>query len=411
MDAQGPLKGVKVLDLTRYQNGPWATCMLSDFGADVVKVEHTMGGDPGRANRMADGYQFYHEAFNRGKRSLTLDLTKPEAQGVMKKLVEWADVLTENFRPGYLERLGFGYEKMKQINPKLIYASNSGFGPRGAWAHRGSFDAICQAFSGMSVAQAGGKDFKPILAENCIADQVGAMNFAYSIVSALYAREKTGTGQKLETSQLGACVGLQAFWMTASMHSGDQRNDGKVPFDGSLSLMFCKAQDGWFSIAPAGDKFWPRVCQAAERPDLITDPRSKDFSVRTKNAAWINAELDKSWIAKPREYWLDAFERADVPCGPCLDYDGVKNNQQIWDNGYLTKLDHPRFGEQTYVGVPSLFSGTPGKVQGVAPEFGEHNTDVLSNVAGLSAADIEKLVQAKAVLPQPATPPKKASKL
>jgi len=178
--------------------------VFADYGADVIKVEHPVGGDPGRGSRLANGFHYYHEAFNRGKKSMTLDLRAPGARDVFMKLVSWADVLTENFRPGYLDENGFGYEDCKAVNPKIIYSSNSGFGPRGPWAERGSMDAVCQAMAGMTVAQGGGPSHRPILQENCPADQVGAMNFAFAITAALLHCERTGEGQKIETSQLGA---------------------------------------------------------------------------------------------------------------------------------------------------------------------------------------------------------------
>ena len=343
----GPLDGVKVLDLSRYQNGPHATLMMADYGADVLKVEHVKGGDPGRNNRSSDGYQWYHEAFNRGKRSLALDLRHPDAKPVVRELVKWADVLAENFKPGFLDSIGLGYADLKEVNPSLIYASNSGFGERGDWAERGSFDVVCQGFSGMAVAQGGGVSHKPMFVENGVADQVGAMNFAYAIVAALYAREKRGgKGQRIETSQLGACISLQAFWLTPFLHSGRQRDDGNPPWHGSLSLMLQRASDGWFTVAPTEQKFWPRVCKAIERPDLKEDHRSVDMSARFKNAEWLHEELAKEFVKMPRDHWIKELLVNDVPCGPCYDYAGLREEPQVWENEYLVELEHPKFGKQ-----------------------------------------------------------------
>lgn len=404
--ASGPLKGVKVLDLTRYQNGPHATVMMSDYGADVIKLEHTVVGDPGRNNRLGDGFQWYHEAFNRGKRSITLNLTRPESKPIFTKLLQWADVLTENFRPGYLDSLGFGYDEVRKMNPSLIYASNSGFGENGAWAKRGSFDVICQGFSGMAVAQGGGRDHKPMFVENCIADQVGAMNFAYGIVAALFARERNGgRGQHLVTSQLGACVSLQAFWLQPYLHAGFQRNDGNPPWEGSPSLMLCKGSDLWFAVAPTEPKYWPGVCAVLERSDLLEDPRSKDVSARFKNAAWLRSEFDREFEKRPRAEWVDRFLKHDIPVGPCNDYKDLAAEPQLWDNKYLVKVQHPKWGEQTYVGCPVQFSETATQVQGPAPRHGEHTGSVLRSL-GVTDDEMSQLVAAKAI-----TVPAQKSKL
>ena len=189
----GPLTGIKILDFTRFQNGPHATVMLSDMGAEIIKIERPGEGDPGRAlGREEDGFCAYFEALDRGKKSMTIDLAKEEGALIIRKLLEEVDVLTENFRPGLLDSLGFGYEDVRQINPQLIYAVNSGFGSEGDWAPRGSFDIVTQGMTGAMIGQAGGPGNTPIQIPWGLADQVGSMIFAYGIMAAIVARERYG---------------------------------------------------------------------------------------------------------------------------------------------------------------------------------------------------------------------------
>ncbi|MEX2081384.1 MAG: CoA transferase, partial [Dehalococcoidia bacterium] len=373
-----PLEGIRILDFTRYQNGPHATVMLSDMGADVIKVEMPGVGDPGRSlGRQPDGFCAYFEGLNRGKRSIALDLRKPEAREVICQLVQRMDVIAENFRPGYLDSLGLGYEHLRPLNEKLIYATNSGFGPKGEWRDRGSFDIVAQGMSGAMVSQAGGPGNEPENVAWGLADQVGSMVFAYGIMTAIVSRERFGVGQKVDVSQLGAMLTLQTLGLTGFLHSGNQpANPGGRPFNPTFGW-YESGDGGWLTVGVLDPKRWPNLCRAVEREDLIADERSANAFTRQQHAAWLRGELKDAFSRRPRSEWLQRLVAEEVPCGPVYDYTEVSADPQFWENGYLVEVPHPRFEGHRAVGIPVLLSETPSHVQGVSPELGQHTEQVL----------------------------------
>lgn len=391
---KGPLDGIKVLDFTRYQNGPHATVMLSDMGADILKVETPAGGDLGRALGVGkDGFCSYFEALNRGKKSITLDLRHETARDVVLRLVQVYDVLTENFRPGFLDSVGLGYDVLSAANPRLIYATNSGFGPRGQWRERGSFDVVSQGMSGAMVSMGGGPGMEPRNGPWGLADQVGSMVFAFGITNAIVARERFGVGQKVDVSQLGAMLTLQALGLQAFLHNGRQ---GVLPYAraGNPPFSWYEGSDGkWVTVGVLDPKNWPKLCAALERPDLATDPRSADAFARSDNREWVFAELEKAFAKFPRDEAMRRLMDADVPTGPVYDYAEVAADEQMWVNGYLAEIEHPNFPEHRVVGVPVELSATPGGIQGPAPELGQHTEEVLLEL-GYSWEEIEAMREA-----------------
>jgi crotonobetainyl-CoA:carnitine CoA-transferase CaiB-like acyl-CoA transferase len=371
-----PLDGIKILDFTRFQNGPHATVMLSDLGADVLKVERPGDGDPGRAlGRQPDGFCSYFEALDRGKRSITLDLGSDEGRAIAYKLAEDADVITENFRPGVMDRLQLGYEDFRKVNPMVIYAVNSGFGPKGPWAQQGSFDVVAQGMSGAMVMQGGGPGEEPAHIAWGLADQVGSMIFAYGILGAIIARERHGVGQKVDVSQLGAMMTLQTLSVTPFLHTGTQN---PRPPRATAAFTYYQAGDGlWLTVGVLTPKFWPGLCRALDRDDLLTDERSADAFARAANRDWLLAELTAVFATQPREHWLARMGEEEVPSGPVHDYAGVIAESQVWDNDYLIELEHPHFEGHRAVGTPLSFSETPARVQGPAPELGQHTEETL----------------------------------
>ena len=386
-----PLDGVKVVDFTRYQNGPHATAMLADMGAEVLKVEMPGNGDPGRQLGVgADGFCSYFEALNRGKRSMTLDLRAEGALEIVRKLVAEADVLAENFRPGYLDSIGLGYEDLRGANPRLIYATNSGFGPEGEWARRGSFDVVAQGMSGAMVALGGGPGERPISAPWGLADQTGSIMFAYGIMTALLARERYGVGQKIDVSQLGAMLTLQALSIQAYLHSKTQPvlKPGKS-FSATFSWYQCG--DGeWLTVGVLDPKFWPVLCGVLEREDLVEDSRSADPFQRRDNEEWLRGELAEAFSARPRDEWIERLAAGKVPCGPVYDYAQVAEDGHFWLNGYLQEAPHQHFEEHQVVGIPVSFSETGTRVQSAAPELGQNTEEVLLGL-GYDWGDIERL--------------------
>jgi CoA:oxalate CoA-transferase len=370
-----PLEGIKIVDFTRFQNGPHATLMLSDMGAEVIKVERPGEGDPGRAlGRGPDGFCAYFEALDRGKKSITVDLASKEGAEIIRALVKDADVLTENFRPGVLDSMGFGYEAMHELNPRLIYAINSGFGPRGPWTERGSFDIVSQGISGAMIGQAGGPGNVPEQISWGLADQVGSLVFAYAIMTALVARERHGVGQRVDVSQMGAMATLQALSIQRYLHVRQETTTKYV----NPTFTAYECSDGeWLTIGVLTPKHWPLLCLAIERDDLITNEKSADPFARRDNADWLREELAASFKRGPRQKWLDGLIAQDVPCGPVYTYEQVAAEEQFWVNGYLQKLEHPNFPDHSVVGIPLELSETPGRVQGPAPELGQHTEETL----------------------------------
>ena len=386
-----PLEGIRVVDFTRYQNGPHATAMLADMGADVLKVEMPGNGDPGRQLGVAqDGFCTYFEALNRGKRSMTLDLRAEGAIEVVHKLIEDADVLAENFRPGYLDSIGLGYDDLKEVNSQLIYATNSGFGPEGEWARRGSFDVVAQGMSGAMVALGGGPGERPITAPWGLADQTGSLLFAYGIVTALFARAQHGVGQKIDVSQLGAMLTMQALSLQAYLHSGFQPvlKPGR---SFSATFSWYQASDGeWLTLGILDPKSWAGLCVALERPDLFEDSRSADPFSRRDNEEWLRSELEAAFMTRPRDEWISRLIEQRIPCGPVYDYQQVAEDNHFWLNGYLQQVPHPHFDEHKVVGIPVSFSETKTEVRGSAPELGQDTELELLNL-GFDWSDIERL--------------------
>ena len=386
-----PLEGIRILDFTRYQNGPHGTAMLADMGADVLKVELPGDGDPGRSiGRLPDGFSPYFEALNRGKRSITLDLRSAEARAVIRKLVPQVDVMVENFRRGVMDGFGLGYEQIAELNPRLVYAINSGFGPEGAWSEHGSFDIVAQGMSGALIAQGGGPAYEPMRVTWGLADQVGGMALAYGITMALLARERFGVGQRVDVSELGAMIALQGHGILGYLHTGEQ--PARAPdVSGSPTFNFYRAGDGeWLTVAVLDPKHWPKLCRCLGRDDLIDDPRAADAFARVEHTEWVAAELAVAFATKPREEWLAALVALAIPSGPVYDYAGVAAEPQHWQNGYLIEQEHPQYPGHRTVGTPVRLSATPGAVRAPAPELGQHTEEVLLEL-GYDWPQIERL--------------------
>lgn len=374
--------------------------MLSDMGADVIKVEERISGEFGRRiivdSETAEGFHGYWEAHNRNKRSITLDLTKPEAQKIVNALASKADVLVENFRRGVMDRLGFSYKALSALNPRLIYASASGFGQKGPWSQRPAYDYVAQAVGGIMVAQASGSEGEPQFVRVAVADQVGSMVFAYGIMLALFAREKTGVGQEVHASLLGGQIALQAWYITSQMYYGK--------FGVSYSLerapTFCKKTgDGkWIALHPptALQVDWDGFLKAVDCEELYDDPRFATPEDRLNNQAQLEQLLQKVFLGRSREEWLARFAEAGIPCSPVYNYTELADSPQAIENGYVVPMQHPVYGLIRVTGVPIQLSKTPGKVRRPAPAVGEHSEEILSEL-GYSRQDVERL-RVKAVI-------------
>jgi crotonobetainyl-CoA:carnitine CoA-transferase CaiB-like acyl-CoA transferase len=384
-----PLDGVRILDFTRYQQGPYATVLLSDLGADVIKVEEPTNGDLGRAlGRQPDGWCAYFEAHNRNKRSITVDLRKPEGREIVLKLVREVDVVTDNFRPGVMKRLGLDYDALSQVNARIITGSACGFGPKGPMANDPSFDIIGQGMGGVMSNQGGGPDEEPIPLMSGAADQIGAMVFALGITAAIVARDRQGVGQHVDVSLLGSQVALQALQLTGYMRGEKQH---PTPARGNPVFTYFPCRDGkYLTIGILDPKWWPALCHVLEREDLLTNERFVTPRDRQLNRLALLDELDASFKKRERAYWIPALKKADVPCGPVHDYAGVASEPQVIENQYITSLEHPSLGPVRVVNSPIRMSKMDVGAQHTAPELGEHTEAILLDI-GYSWEDIEKL--------------------
>jgi crotonobetainyl-CoA:carnitine CoA-transferase CaiB-like acyl-CoA transferase len=386
-----PLEGITVLDFTRYQNGPHATVMLSDMGARVIKVERPHEGDPGRwLGRQEDGFCGYFEALDRGKESITIDLSTDQGKEIVYRLAARVDVVTENFRTGVMDRLGLGYEMLRERNPRIIYAMNSGFGPEGPMAALPSFDIVAQGVSG-AMATMADADGRPIQIPWGLADQVGSMVFAYGIVTGIAARELHGVGQRIDVSQMGAMATLQTLSIVRYLHTGEQaarfNNPVFTAYEGSDGL--------WLTIGVLTPQWWEPLCTALDRLDLTTDDRFAEPFARLEHREELRAELASTFRTRQRDEWLVLLAAQDVPSGPVHDYAAVASEPQFWDNDYLVEIDHPLFERHRTVGIPVAFSETPARVQGPAPELGNATASILGElgydtdaIADLAAAEV-----------------------
>ena len=377
-----PLTGFRILDLTIFQNGPWATAMLADMGADVIKIEHPTLGDPGRHANLdpsPDAPDIYFQTMNRNKRSMTLDLKSERGRQVFYRLVKRVDAVAQNFRVGVAEKLKADYETVRAVNPKIIYASISGFGSKGPDAREGVFDHLGQARSGFLNLMAlpdGSIRFQAIAA---LADQMGAIYAAYAIMCAIAARERTGQGQHVETSQLGAMMALQAlainnFLGQRQLHGPADRMKSTNP----LYNVYRCADGKWLSLgAVQPDRYWEAICGVIGMPHLVNDARFATLHARSTHARALIAILDGWFIGRSRDDCLKLFKSAGVLCAPVQDYAELERDPQVIANEYITTVEHPIHGSMKQVGIPAKLSATPGAIRAAAPQFGEHTEEVL----------------------------------
>ena len=372
----GPLDGIRILDFTRYQQGPAATVMLSDLGADVVKVEARIDGDLGRSLGLEpDGWCAYFEAHNRNKRSMTLDMKKPDARAIVYKLIPDIDVVVDNFRPGVTARLGIDLDTLRAYNPTIITASATGFGERGEMAGQPAFDIIGQAMGGIMYNQGGGPDAPPRTVMGGTADQVGAMNLALGIVSAIVARERQGIGQHIDCSLVGSQIGLQTMQLTRFLR---RRTQDPTPQRQIPVFAYFRAADNRYLVIGILDPRWyTGLCRVLDRPDLTTDPRFAEPQAQRDNREALLDELDRAFAARPRDEWLTLLRDADIPTAPVHDYAAVCSDPQIRANDYITTLEHPSLGTIEVVGSPIKMSETPTGPRATAPELGQHTEEIL----------------------------------
>jgi len=400
-----PLEGMRVVDWTIWQQGPVASVMLGDLGADVIKVEERVGGDPGRGVLKAQGLDlrdrpnFYFEANNRNKRSLTVDLKKPEGVAIVQRLAERADVFVQNFRKGVAARLGLDAATLRARNPRLVYASASGYGPEGPESAAPSFDYLGLARSGIMYS-AGEPDDEPLAIAGGIADQMGAVMLAYGIVVALLARERTGRGQEVDASHLGSMAWLQGLGLSARLMLGRAlpRQSRRFTTNPLWNHYRC-ADDQWLALSMLQpDRYWERFCAVLEIPQAATDPRFTTMLERMMNAGECIALLDEVFARRPRAEWIRRLaEGGDFIYSIVNSVDDLPDDPQMQANGYVVDFEHPAFNRTRVVGLPVRLSDTPGSIRLPAPEFGQHTEEILTEVLGYSWEEIGRLREAEII--------------
>jgi crotonobetainyl-CoA:carnitine CoA-transferase CaiB-like acyl-CoA transferase len=396
-----PLEGIRVLDLTIWQQGTYASAVLADLGADVIKIEERESGDPGRgAWYVKDvGLSSYFEAHNRGKRSIAIDLKQPRGREVLLKLAETADVFLNNFRIGAIKRLGLDYESVSAANPSIVYVQASGYGPKGPDADLGSFDFLAQARSGFASLN-GEPDDPPLPAMVPIADQTGALHACIAVLAGLAGRAASGTGMKFDTSLLGSMIALQAFDMNQHLFTGNLRpramRGGSRPF----WRLYQAGDSKWFVIGMLLDRCWPELCREIGREELLEDPRFDTFIRRIgENAPALIEILDEVFLTAPAREWVDRLNKIGLFAQPAQAYDEIAQDPMAIANGYIHDLPRDDGGPPARVaGSGLILNGEPVTVRRVAPHHGEHTESVLLE-AGYSWDEITRLREDEVVGP------------
>ena len=392
-----PLQGIVVLDCTQVMAGPFCSLLLADMGADVIKVEKPDGGDDNR--RMGppfiNGRSAAFLAINRNKRGLALNLRSEDGATVLKRLVEQADVVVENFRPGTMERLGLGYQELKKIRPSLIYCSISGFGQTGPYRERGGFDLVAQGMSGL-MSVTGTPDGSPVKVGVPITDLTAGMYSAYGILNAYIYRLRTGEGQMVDTSLMEAGIAYTFWESSVYFATGDVPGPLGSAHRMSAPYQAIKTKDGYITIGAATQSTWEGMCRAIGREELIVDLRFAIPGDRKRREKELAALLEEAFCEETTQHWMEVLEGARVPCGPINDMDQVYSDPQVRAREMLVELEDPELGTLKNIGIPVKLSLTPGSIRRRAPDLGEHSREVLLE-AGYSDEDVTRLINAGVV--------------
>ena len=395
----GPLEGIRVLDLTQVLFGPFATMLLSDLGAEVIKVERPDGGDMARGNGpFVRGLSTYFLSLNRGKKSITLNLASELGRDVFLKLTEKADILVENFVPGTVEKLGIDYETVKEHNPRIIYVAGSGFGQFGPYAKKPAFDIIIQAMGGvMSITgEPAGSPVRPGVSYGDIA---AALFLCIATLAALHERQFSGKGQLVDISMLDCQITVQENAFVRYLNTGEipraigTRHPVITPFQAF------QTRDGYIAVAIRGGvkDQWPLFCTAIDRVDIMDDPRFKTGWLRTQNYEGLEPILTEAMKTKTTQEWVEELEQAGIPCGPVNTIDQVANDPQTAARNMLIDIHHSGAGQFKVVNTPFKFSRTLCKVKRASPDLGEDTQDVLQNLLGITQAEIDELKRLRVI--------------
>jgi len=390
-----PLSGIRVLDISQVMAGPFCCMLLGDMGADVIKIEPPEVGD---STRRSMGFRLKGDdspgflALNRNKRSITLDLKNPADRDVLYALVETADVVVENGRPGVAARLGMSYETLRAINPRLVYASISGFGQTGPWALRPGFDLIAQAMSGV-ISATGHPGGEPVKSDIPVGDLGAGLFAAYGILSAIIGREKTGQGQFIDASLFEASLGLSVWATTEFWGTGKSPKPLGTANRMSAPYQAVKASDGHFVFGAANQKLWLAFLGVVNRPELADDPRFAQNKDRVANAPALIEALAPTFLTRTVDEWVEILLEAGVPAGQIYDYEQALATDHVAARQMVLDVPHPVEGTYKALGFPVKLSRTPQQVRHHAPLLGEHSDDIRRELVerGLLTAEQAKV--------------------
>ena len=389
----GPLDGIKVLDLTRVLAGPYATMLLGDLGAEVIKIEQPGTGDESRNfGPFKNGFSLYFMSVNRGKRSITLNLKTERGQAIFKQLLAHTDIVVENFRPGTMKKLGLDYDTLKTEHPSLIYAACSGFGQTGPYAQQGAYDMIIQGMGGI-ISITGEPEGPPVRVGTSISDITAALFTTIGVLSALHHRNQTGKGQFVDVAMLDSLIAVLENAVVRYFATGEApkplgaRHPAITPFEAFASA------DGHVIIALGNDTLWAKFCEHVNRQDLISDAHFRTNADRTENHAELFLILSDIMSQRTTDDWIDTLGKIGVPCGPINAMDKVVSHPQVQAREMITQVAHHITGAVEVPGVPIKLSETPGNVDAPAPSLGEHTTEILRDILKMSPDEVANLKQ------------------
>ena len=383
------LENIKVLDLTRTLAGPFCSMMLGDMGADVIKIEEPDRGDETRGwTPFWNGESTQFLSFNRNKRSLSVNLKEEEGLKVVRSLAADADVMIESFRTGALERMGLGYQAMKEITPDIVYCSISGYGRTGPLSDKPGYDLIIQAYSGL-MHLTGEPDGTPLRVGFSLVDLFTGMMAYGSIMTAIYNRDKTGKGQWIEAALLDGQVATMSYHGTGYMGTGVEPHRLGSGHPSLVPYQSFPASDGFFILGCANDGLWDRLCTAMGRPDVKDDPRFKTNTDRVAHRAECIELLSSIFETKSVADWVDIISEAGVPCGPINKVSDVVNDPQVLARNMITELPHPNVPDLKVPSSPLKLTETPPSLRRYPPLLGQHNDEILAEL-GYEPAQIEK---------------------
>jgi len=385
-----PLSGIKVVDLTRMLSGPFCTMLLGDMGAEIIKIETPGKGDATRAQGVIkDGLSWYFAAFNRNKKSITLNLRSKEGQDILTRLIRQSDVVVENFRPTVMAKMGFDYPRLKEIKPEIIYCGISGFGADGPHAHRPAFDFIAQAMSGL-MSLNGREGEAPLRMAPPISDLVAGLYGAFGIAAALVRRAQTGEGEEVRTSLLDGLISFMGYMSANYFATGElpNRTGNDHPMLAPYGLF--RAADGEVAIAPSSEETYQRFLTALDLTHLNDDSELATNDLRMSNRAKVNALVEEKIRVKPKAYWIERLNKAGVPTGTIQDLKGVFEDPQVLHQEMVTEVEHPGYGKVKMTGFPVKMCNNPCRVSLPAPKLGEHTKKVLIQL-GIGESQLKKL--------------------